>query len=80
MIGIIARKCRGISMWSRATKDERGEGDVATVLSKTKLKRVLKSINRGMTSLILDNSQSKPLCPMVTMIAMGRFERSEIEY
>jgi hypothetical protein len=34
MIDIIARKCMGTSMWSPATKVGRGEGDVATVLSK----------------------------------------------
>lgn len=67
-------------MWSPATKGKRGEGDVATVLSKTKLKRVLKSIYREINSFILDNSQSKPLCPMVLMSVTGRFERSRIEY
>lgn len=76
---ILLVKCSRVSMWSLATKGERGEEDVATVLSKTKLKRVLKSIYGGINSLILDNSQSKPLCPMVLVSATGRFGWSRIE-
>lgn len=35
MVDIIAKKRREISMWSPATKGGRGEGGVATVLSKS---------------------------------------------
>lgn len=47
MVDIIAKKRREISMWSPATKGGRGEGGVATVLSKSfffVLKRVLGSL------------------------------------